>query len=113
MIKDLNFKDFALLKTPSTSDSWINLTTKERVEIIKAELKKKKLDDFDVFKTHDNGQVVFKVSKPIPSNKRGLLLLDLEDHLKQSIDKGLTVWFEPVGDKSKLRNLRGIKFQTD
>ena len=41
MIKDLNFKDFALLKTPSTSDSWINLTTKERVEIIKAELKKK------------------------------------------------------------------------
>ena len=42
-----------------------------------------------------------------------MLLLDLEERLKKNIDKGLTVWFEPIGDKSKLRNLRGIKIQQD
>ena len=68
------------------------------------------MEDFEVFKTPDNGQIVFKVSKPIPSNERGILLLDLESELKENIDKGLTVWFEPVGDKSKLRNMRGIRF---
>jgi hypothetical protein len=29
----------------------------------------------------------------------------------KNIDKGLTIWLEPVGDKSKLRNLRGIVFK--
>ena len=37
----------------------------------------------------------------------------LESELKENIDAGLTVWFEPVGDKSKLRNMRGIKFQSE
>ena len=74
---------------------------------------KDQIFDFEVFKTPDNGQIVLKASEPIPSNKRGEILLDLEDHLKQNIDKGLTVWFEPIGDKSKLRNLRGIKFQSE
>ena len=40
-------------------------------------------------------------------------LLNLEERLKNNIDKGLTVWFEPVGDKSKLRNLRGIKIKPE
>ena len=29
----------------------------------------------------------------------------------ESIDNGITVWLEPVGDKSKLRNLRGIEIK--
>ena len=58
----------------------------------------------------DDGQIILRVQKSIPSNIRGILLLDLEDRIKKNIDKGLTVWLEPVGDKSKLRNLRGIKF---
>ena len=36
------------------------------------------------------------------------MLLDFEEELKKSIDQGITIWLEPVGDKSKLRNLRGI-----
>ena len=27
-------------------------------------------------------------------------------------DKGITVWCEPIGDKSKLRKLRGIEIKT-
>ncbi len=113
MTKNFNFKDFIFTKTPTTSNNWLKLNNKERIAAITAELKKKKLEDFEVFKTPDNGQIVFKVSKPIPSNERGILLLDLESELKENIDKGLTVWFEPVGDKSKLRNMRGIKFESD
>ena len=113
-IKIVMFKNYVLAKTPSTSQFWKNLSNEKRVDLINKELKKNKnLSAFEVFKTPDNGQIVFKVQKTIPSNKRGLLLLDLEDQLKANVDKGLTVWFEPVGDKSKLRNLRGIKFQHD
>ena len=113
-IKIVMFKNYVLAKTPSTSQFWKNLSNEKRVDLINKELKKNKnLSEFEVFKTPDNGQIVFKVQKTIPSNKRGLLLLDLEDQLKANVDKGITVWFEPVGDKSKLRNLRGIKFQPD
>ena len=38
------------------------------------------------------------------------MLIDLENKIK-TIDPGLTLWLEPVGDKSKLRNLRGITFK--
>ena len=53
-----------------------------------------------------------KIERIIPANERGLLLLDLEEKLKIEIDKGITVWCEPVGDKSKLRKLRGIEIKT-
>ena len=55
--------------------------------------------------------MILKIVQNIPVDKRGLLLIDLEKHLKTNIDEGLTLWCEPVGDKSKLRNLRGIKFK--
>jgi len=56
--------------------------------------------------------VVLRIEHTTPSNTRGLLLLDLESKLKASIDKGLTIWLEPVGDKSKLRNLRGVTIKS-
>ena len=31
--------------------------------------------------------------------------------MKADIDEGITLWLEPVGDKSKLRNLRGIELK--
>ena len=88
-------------------------TTQKRIELISEELKKKNLEKFEVFEVPDNGNIVLKVLEPIPSNIRGMLLLDLEDQLKSNIDKGLTAWLEPVGDKSKLRNLRGIVFKSN
>ena len=42
---------------------------------------------------------------------REMRLKKLEQKLKSNIDVGITIWCEPVGDKSKLRNLRGIKFK--
>ena len=104
-------KNFSNQETPKPSEKWKNLSEDSRIEIIAEELKKNKLyKDFEVISAPENGKIVLKIEKAIPSNVRGLMLLELEAKLKSAIDEGISVWLEPVGDKSKLRNLRGIKF---
>ena len=61
----------------------------------------------------ENGQITLLIERTISAGVRGLMLLDLEQALKDSIDKGITVWLVPVGDKSKLRNLRGIQIKPE
>lgn len=108
------FTNEAFKKTPATEENWKKLSSPERQKKIEDQLKKnKKFDDFEIFKASENGNIVFKIKNNIPSNERGLLLLDLESDLKKNIDQALTVWLEPVGDKSKLRNLRGITLKAD
>ena len=102
---------FTKEQTPLPSESWKNNTEGKRIELITTELKKNTLyKEFEVTSAAFNGQIVLKIEKAIPANERGLFLLELEENLKSSVDRGITVWCEPVGDKSKLRNLRGIKF---
>ena len=106
-------KNFSKSKTPQTNDDWIKKSEKERIEIISKELKKDVLyEEFIVTKAPDNGQVVLKIEQIMPANERGLFLLELEEKLKLAVDQGITVWCEPVGDKSKLRNLRGVEIKT-
>lgn len=105
--------NYSTHKTPLTSKSWKDKTVKKRIELINNELKKNTLyESFEPTNAPDNGQVVVKIEKTIPANERGLLLLELEEKLKSSVDKGITIWCEPVGDKSKLRKLRGIEINT-
>jgi|TARA_B110000967_G_C18685124_1_gene460139 hypothetical protein len=107
-------KEFTSEKTQTVTNFWIDLSDDKRRDLVNKELRKdESLNEFEVYQTLNDGQIVFKVSKTIPSNKRGEILLDLEDKLKKNIDIGLTVWFEPVGDKSKLRNLRGVKISSN
>ena len=108
----MSMKNYSKEITPVTGKNWINMSNEKQKELIENYLKKDAyLSDFEVFSTTNDGQIVLKVKKSIPSNKRGMILLDLEELLKKNIDPGLTVWLEPVGDKSKLRNLRGIKIK--
>ena len=105
-------KNFANVATPTTSKDWVVKSEKDRIEMISKELKKNILyKDFEVVKATDNGQIVLRIEKIIPANVRGLLLLELEEKLKL-IDNGITLWCEPVGDKSKLRKLRGVEINT-
>lgn len=53
-------------------------------------------------------QVVVVLKGNVSASRRGTLLLDLEAFLKQSLDKGISIWCQPIGDKSSLRKLRGI-----
>lgn len=59
-----------------------------------------------------DGQIIVKLLQPVAADKRGTLLLDLEEFLIKSIDRGLVVWLEPFGDRSSLRNLRGIEVKS-
>jgi hypothetical protein len=103
-------KNFSNSITPSTSQDWKQKSEENRIELVSKELKKNILyKNFEVIKAPDNGQIVFKIEQTIPANKRGLLLLELEEMLKSAVDKGITIWCEPVGDKSKLRQMRGVK----
>tara|TARA_Y100001970_G_scaffold53704_1_gene68087 strand:- start:27240 stop:27569 length:330 start_codon:yes stop_codon:yes gene_type:complete len=100
---------YSNIKTPLTSKEWINMSSDDRIKSIDKVINEKELyKDFKIVNVPDNGQIVFKIEKLITASKRGLLLLDLEEMLKSKIDKGLTVWCEPVGDKSVLRKLRGV-----
>ena len=105
-------KNFSNVKTPVTSQEWRKKSEESRINIISEELKKNSLyKDFEVIKAADDGQIILKIEHIIPANQRGLLLLELEEKLKL-IDEGITIWCEPVGDKSKLRKLRGVEIIT-
>ena len=105
--------NFSSFKTPQTGEKWTMMLEKERIEKLTKELQKNTLyENFQVTKAPDNGQVVIRIEKVIPANERGLFLLELEEKLKLAIDQGITIWCEPVGDKSKLRNLRGVQIKT-
>ena len=105
---------YASTPTPKVSPDWKNLSITER---------KKKISDFleksydrnaniTVHAVPENGQVVLVMPEGLPANQRGSYLLKLEKLLKENVDQGLTVWLEPVGDKSSLRKLRGVEIKT-
>jgi len=105
--------NFSESVTPQTNQDWVNTEEKERIKILYKEIKKEEIyKDIKIIKAEKNGQVVLKIQYTIPTNNRGLYLLELEEKLKSNIDEGITIWCEPVGDKSKLRNLRGVKIKT-
>ena len=105
-------KENSIAKTPVTDNEWQNKSDIERVKLIQNFLSTKtEYKEYEVINAKQDGQIILKIERSIPANTRGILLLDLEEDLKKKIDKGLTIWLEPVGDKSKLRNLRGIKIK--
>jgi len=105
--------DYSYTDPPLTSKDWIECNEEERKNILKIQLKKNLLyRDFEVVEADQNGFVTLKTEKLISADKRGVLLLDIEDMLKKTVDVGVTVWLKAAGDKSKLRNLRGIEIKT-
>tara|TARA_Y100000590_G_C14806639_1_gene670983 strand:+ start:96 stop:440 length:345 start_codon:yes stop_codon:yes gene_type:complete len=101
-------------ETPTVGNEWKRLYEKDRIDKIEQLTKTNNAyDEFNVVGADENGQVTLRIEKSIPAGERGVTLLDFEDLLKSNIDKAITVWLEPIGDKSKLRNLRGIKFKSE
>ena len=106
-------KNYSNDETPKTNKAWIEMSEGNRVKLLDIELKKSDLyRNFEITKAPSNGQIEIKIDKIISADKRAILLLDLEKILKTNIDRGITVWCNPVGDKSKLRNLRGVEIST-
>ena len=106
------FED-ASTETIKPSNNWKNKTRDQRISIVSPQLKKfAGAEDFVVVEADESGQIIIAIENGLPANKRGLYLLELEQYLKNNIDKGLHLWCEPVGDKSRLRNLRGVTIKT-
>ena len=55
--------------------------------------------------------VTVALTEPLTAGARGTLLMDYEDHLRQTGFPEAVVWHEPMGDRSSLRNLRGIEIK--
>ena len=105
-------KNFANSETFAVGEKWKNANENDRKEMISSILKKSSVfKDIEVVNVPNNGQIVLKIEQSIPANHRGPMLLDLEEKIKKSIDQGITVWCEPVGDKSVLRKLRGLEIK--
>lgn len=106
---DISFAHHAV---PTPGHDWLNHNESERMAAIRSSL-----DSLDpawseslgLVSARNDGFVTFEFKSSIPANIRGAYLLSLEAHLKQSVDPAITLWIAPVGDKSSLRNLRGIE----
>ena len=103
---------YATAVTPTPGHAWRQLSDGERVALVNdtvagrmASLNKMLV----IAEAKPDGQVIVSLLEPVPADRRGALLLDLEEMLKQAVDPGLAVWLEPLGDRSSLRNLRGIE----
>ena len=106
-------KHNSLIDSPVVSENWKLMKENDRIDQIKKFLLRNINDiEYEVIKATDDGQVIIRINKSIPASKRGLVLLEIEEKMKTNLDKGLTLWLEPIGDKSKLRNLRGISIKT-
>ena len=107
-------KSVALKNSPIPLVNWISLSDQNKKKLVSSEiLNSKLLDEFEVITTDKSGNVILKIEKSIPARERGILLLKVEKILKEKIDDALVIWLEPVGDKSKLRNLRGIEIKPE
>tara|TARA_Y100001970_G_C14259157_1_gene878215 strand:+ start:16894 stop:17238 length:345 start_codon:yes stop_codon:yes gene_type:complete len=105
--KENSYKD-----SPVTGKIWISNNESERKQLIMDRLNSK--DEYKKFtpvKAQTNGHVILTTDLILDAATRGQLLLEIEEYLKAQIDEGITLWLEPVGDKSKLRSLRGIQIK--
>lgn len=108
----MNNLEFANVATPAPGSSWCQLSAPERLRLVENTLAANppcRVGLISVIDARSDGQVIVSLLEPVPAALRGTLLLDLEASLKESIDPALVVWLEPLGDKSSLRNLRGIE----
>jgi hypothetical protein len=102
---------YAQADTLTPGPEWLRLSHAERrarvVDALKADTT---LNGAVVIAAaNEDGEIIVNLVEALPAGRRGQLLLDLETFLKRTIDQGLTVWLEPLGDRNSLRNLRGIE----
>mgnify|MGYP006452693843 FL=1 len=106
---DVSFSD---VSSPVPGDDWSSLTRGERIDLIKKSIQNFALSvdiDIDIDEANKGGQISVLINNTLSAGERGPLLLNIESFLKLNVDNGITVWHAPIGDKSSLRNLRGIE----
>ncbi|BEI38361.1 hypothetical protein PHIN8_03050 [Polynucleobacter sp. HIN8] len=110
-----NWKINVDTETPKTQHEWQDKNDIQRILILE-----KAINELSVFKNEitflhadKDGQVTVCLKNQLNAGERGDILMDLEEFLKLKVDIGITVWLEPLKDKSSLRKLRGIVIKED
>jgi len=107
-------KNFADSETLAVTKSWSGFTKERRLALLKEVLSlDERFSGISISRALADGSVYVNLEITLAPNKRGTVLLDFEEMLKERVDIGLTVWCEPLGDKSTLRNLRGIEIRAE
>ena len=97
------------LDTPITGSKWRELSDLDRLKKLSSVAKSSSnLGNISIKSCNKNGQVFVEFMEPISASNRSTILLDLEMELKKNIDDAITIWNQPLGDKSSLRRLRGV-----
>jgi hypothetical protein len=105
---------YAEVNSPETSSEWRQIEPDQRFKrVVDFHNSRAEFQKIRVARVLLDGQVFVELVEPLPPAARGSLLLDFESELKIGVDQGLVVWCEPLGDKSTLRNLRGIEIRTE
>ena len=108
----VNNLQYATAVTPTPGHAWRQLSDDKRIALVHDTVAARMAPlsrMLVIAEAKPDGQVIISLLEPIPADRRGTLLLDLEEMLKQAIDPGLAIWLEPLGDRNSLRNLRGIE----
>ena len=107
------FQNFANEDSPLAGSGWVSMDDPMRLEALITQIQTRmEFSGITPTRTSVTGQVYVAFKEPIGSSLRGGLLLDLEEHLKNTIDPAINIWCEPLGDKNSLRNLRGIEIKS-
>ena len=93
--------------TRNTSFGWFQTTEASRVETVQRVLG----EAFTVLRASDEGDVTVRFVAPMDAAERGTALLDAEDKLRAYVEPEIVLWHESLGDRSSLRNLRGIEIK--
>lgn len=111
----MHFYRHSVASTFRCSEQWKGLTGEERLRLVEGAINRDETFSrlLSVVDLKDDGQVILRFLEPVGADRRGTVLLDMEDYLKREVDIGLTVWLEPLNDKSALRKLRGIEVKKD
>lgn len=101
---------FANSETDAISSNWQNLDQDSRISTVIEALEGSRFSQmFTVSRALESGAVYVTALRPLGPNIRGSTLLDLEAYLKERVEKGISLWCEPIGDRNSLRNLRGVQ----
>ena len=106
---------YANIDTPTPCAPWRQLSVSARLELVNKAIASHSVFSgkmLEMIEAKPDGQVIVHLTKPLPADQRGTLLLDLEEYLKASIDAAIVIWLEPLGDKNSLRVLRGIEVKS-
>ena len=109
MNKGINIS-YSNINSPETESAWINMSKLKRILLIEKSINILYPDaDITIVNADENGQVSLVINSTLSVDERGTFMLDFEENLKNNIDNLKNIWHEAIGDKSSLRNLRGIE----